>query len=101
MPITRETAIAVLRASHLFQSFNEEQLMLVTQHAKIKEAKTGQVLYRQGDQADAFYLIVSGDVSVDRASAKNRNMWANTGAAITSAKKCWRPNRSNGAPRSQ
>jgi hypothetical protein len=72
MLITRETAIAVLRASHLFQSFNEEQLMLVTQHAKIKEAKTGQVLYRQGDQADAFYLIVSGDVSVDRIYRKEQ-----------------------------
>ena len=66
MPITRETAIAVLRASHLFQSFSDEQLLLVTQHAKIREAKTGQVLYRQGDESDAFYVIVSGDVSIDR-----------------------------------
>jgi hypothetical protein len=66
MAITRETAISVLRASHLFQSFSDEQLVLVTQHAKIKEVKPGQILYRQGDESDAFYLIVTGDVTVDR-----------------------------------
>ncbi|HTX78528.1 MAG TPA: cyclic nucleotide-binding domain-containing protein, partial [Longilinea sp.] len=72
MPITRETAVAVLRSSHLFQSFSDEQLMLVTQHAKIREVKTGQVLYQQGDQADAFYLIVSGDVTIDRLFRKEQ-----------------------------
>ena len=55
---------AMLRRIPLFASCTDEQLQLVTERSRLVEYKKGECVYREGDRAEAFYLVASGRLQV-------------------------------------
>ncbi len=56
--------LAILRRLGLFASCTEEQLQLVAQRTRLVEYKKGEVVYQEGNKADAFYVVVSGRLRI-------------------------------------
>lgn len=57
-----------LRNGHLFAQLDDEQLERVSRHAVRKTLDTGEFLFDQGDSADRFYYVVSGQIKLFRAT---------------------------------
>ncbi len=68
--------IAFLKKIHLFRGLDDDQLATVA--AKLGEAsyKTGDVVFKQGSQAQDFFLIYSGSVRVMRREKKTEQQLA-------------------------
>ena len=58
------TYVPMLNAIPLFQSLSPAQLASVGAHARWKVCEKGEVIVRQGDLADSFFVIASGQVKV-------------------------------------
>lgn len=58
----------------MFSSLDERSLQAVTALAREVSAPAGTVLIREGEPADAFFVIVSGTVHIERAGAFIRSM---------------------------
>lgn len=58
-----------LRQSILFSSLDEQQLSLVTTGSKAIKIKEGEVLFRQQQTANYFYLLETGDIKLYRLSS--------------------------------
>ena len=56
--------LAILTRVPLFASCTEEQLRLVAERTRLLEYKKGETVYREGDVADAFYIVASGRLRV-------------------------------------
>ena len=56
--------VVILRRVPVFTSCTEDQLHLIADRTRLVEYKKGEVVYREGDSADAFYIISSGRVRV-------------------------------------
>ncbi|MDP3721902.1 MAG: cyclic nucleotide-binding domain-containing protein [Candidatus Omnitrophota bacterium] len=56
--------VAMLKRVSVFASCTEEQLHLIADRTRLVEYKKGEVIYREGDPADAFYIISSGRLRV-------------------------------------
>lgn len=56
--------IQLLRRIELFASLNDAQLEIVAKATRLVEFKKEEVIYREGDQADALYIVVSGRLKV-------------------------------------
>ena len=54
----------MLNAIPLFSSLSEKQLASVGAHAAWRVFEKGEVILRQGELADAFFVIASGQVKV-------------------------------------
>jgi len=54
----------ILKEIPLFGGLNEEERDFVKARISFKEVKKGQIIYRQGQPADAFYCVVLGRVVV-------------------------------------
>jgi len=63
-PLKQDLAREVLPKTPLFSSFDEERLVAVIESVRLVELVDGQVLFRQGDPADALYVIAEGEVVV-------------------------------------
>ncbi len=63
--MTNETE---LRNGHLFAQLDDEQLARVSRNAVRKTLDTGEFLFDQGDTADRFYYVVSGQIKLFRAT---------------------------------
>jgi CRP-like cAMP-binding protein len=55
---------AELRGIHVFQSYSDEELRRIGELFEPVLAKEGEVLFTQGQPADAFYLLIAGEVSL-------------------------------------
>ena len=55
---------AELRGIHIFQDFSDEDLRRMAELFQPVLAKEGDVLFTQGQPADAFYLLIAGEVSL-------------------------------------
>ena len=65
--IFRETVIAQgLRASHLFSDLSSDELKDVANTCVLKSLEKGQSLFREGDCAEGFYIMLKGAVNVHR-----------------------------------
>ncbi len=51
--------------SDFFSKLENEYLDLLSEKAKEKNIETGEVVFRQGDQADTFYFLLSGRITVE------------------------------------
>ena len=49
-----------LRSLDLFSSLSASALRAIEDRARLVEFKKGDLVYQQGDQPDAFYVILSG-----------------------------------------
>jgi CRP-like cAMP-binding protein len=58
----------VLRQNILFSAFNKEQFTRVLAGSKVIELKQGEVLFRQQQKADYFYMLETGDIKLYRLS---------------------------------
>ena len=56
--------LAILRRIALFTSCDEEQLHLIAERSRLVEYKKGETIYREGDLAEALYIIASGRLQV-------------------------------------
>ncbi len=69
-----EDKTAILARLPLFARLDPRSIEAVATLAKIVSAPTGTVLMREGDAAEAFYVIVSGTVHIERDGAFIRSM---------------------------
>ncbi len=63
-PPRPQDKFVILRRVPVFASCTEDQLHLIADRTRLVEYKKGELVYREGDQADAFYIISSGRVRV-------------------------------------
>jgi NTE family protein len=63
-PARPQDKVVILRRIPVFASCTEDQLHLIADRTRLVEYKKGEVVYREGDAADAFYIISSGRVRV-------------------------------------
>ena len=68
--------LELLKAVPLFADLDERSLDAIGVLAREVEAPEGQVLMREGDPGDAFYVIVDGTIHVERAGGVARSMAA-------------------------
>jgi CRP-like cAMP-binding protein len=67
---------ALLRSVPLFADLDTRSLDAVGVLAKEVEARAGEVLMREGDPGDTFFVIVDGTVRVQRAVGAERFLWS-------------------------
>ena len=65
--------LALIAQQPFFKGLSEPYLRLLAESAMITEFKTGQWIYRQGDPANRFYLILDGKVLIE-SEVKERGM---------------------------
>ena len=63
----RAKIIALLKNIYLFHGLDDEQIARVASMFDITTLKKGERLYKQGDLGDRFFIILEGEVSVERA----------------------------------
>jgi NTE family protein len=56
--------VALLKRIPVFASCTEKQLLLIASRTRLVEYKKGEAVYREGDVANAFYIVVSGRLRV-------------------------------------
>jgi NTE family protein len=61
--------VVILRRLPLFAACTDKQLLLIADRTRIVEYKKGEVVYREGDAADAFYIVISGRLRLFRTEA--------------------------------
>lgn len=57
-----------LLAHEFFSGFDDDALKLLCECSSMREIKRGQILFRQGEKADKFYVIRSGCISIEMPS---------------------------------
>lgn len=62
MPPDRVEIAAALRSTHLFRSLDDTQFGLIMDSLEVGRLQTGQMLYREGDLAWHFYILVDGKI---------------------------------------
>jgi CRP-like cAMP-binding protein len=58
--------VRILSGVGLFEGFTQEQLRLLAFGAENMRVPAGRILYREGDQADCAFVVVSGEVELFR-----------------------------------
>src|SRR5664280_989325 len=53
-----------LSAHEFFSEFSDDVLKLLRECSSTREIKKGQILFRQGENADKFYVVRSGRISI-------------------------------------
>ena len=67
----RESIVERLRDTPLFGGLDEEQLHRLVEMGEILDLAEGDVLIREGDQADALYVVLSGEMDVTKRSGRS------------------------------
>ncbi|MBI3320126.1 MAG: cyclic nucleotide-binding domain-containing protein, partial [Candidatus Omnitrophica bacterium] len=68
--------LAMLKRIALFASCTEEQLQLVAARSRLVEYKKGEQIYREGDRADALYIVTSGRLQVFTLTNGQKELYA-------------------------
>lgn len=69
----RQTAIAaILRQTHLFANLPSEDMASVVGCCVTKSLQKGEVLFREGQHAEGFYIVQSGAINVYRITPDGR-----------------------------
>lgn len=63
-PTRSQDKVVILKRIPVFASCTDEQLHLIADRTRLVEYKKGEVIYREGDPADAFYIVSSGRLRV-------------------------------------
>ena len=62
--------VALLRKIHLFNGLKDDQLAGIVAKFEEREIPANQVVFKQGDKPDGFYVIFKGKVNVTRPHVK-------------------------------
>lgn len=68
----RTGILDALARSHLFSQLSSEQMERVRRHAHITDMVEGESLFFQGDNANCFYLVLSGRIKLFRVSPEGK-----------------------------
>jgi CRP/FNR family transcriptional regulator, cyclic AMP receptor protein len=67
---TEDTSLeAVISEQGLFKELAPQYLKLLTEAAMLREFATGELIFREGEPANRFYLILDGAVALESTSA--------------------------------
>lgn len=73
LPALRRTAlISALRQSRMFSDLSSENLEAVAAVCSLKSLEKGQMLFREGDKAEGFYVLQTGAISVFKITPDGR-----------------------------
>lgn len=53
-----------LKRQEIFRFLRPEQINLLSEASKVAKFKAGEMVYRQGERADRFYIVLKGHVSL-------------------------------------
>ena len=67
-----EEKISALKAGALFGSLAEEDLERIADVSITKRPGKGEIIFREGDESDGFYVVVKGKVSVAKFSVEGK-----------------------------
>ena len=59
-----ETVVRALQRSDLFSALRADQLRKVAQRGQLLQAAEGELIVKEGDPSGAFFLVLSGSVTV-------------------------------------
>lgn len=81
---TKNDLLVFLTSTYLFDSLNEDILKAISSELEHLFLNKGDVLFRQGDQADAMYIVMKGCLEVSIIKQKNldRTILANVNAGM-------------------
>jgi CRP/FNR family transcriptional regulator, dissimilatory nitrate respiration regulator len=69
----RQTAIsATLRQSRMFSSLSPADLAMVADACSLRALQRGEMLFREGEKAEGFYVMQSGSVSIYKVTPDGR-----------------------------
>ncbi len=71
------TAQSLLRGAALFRGVSEQGLAQLEGAGRLRRLNRGQLLFSQGDAADAFYVVCSGCIALGLDSANGRELVIN------------------------
>ena len=63
---------ARLRETALFAGLDDEPLQRLVELGEIVDLEPGEVLIREGDQADALYVVLDGELEVTKKSGSSQ-----------------------------
>ncbi len=63
-PNRPQDKVVILKRVPVFTACNEQQLHLIADRTRLVEYKKGEYIYREGDAADAFYIVSTGRLRV-------------------------------------
>jgi CRP-like cAMP-binding protein len=72
--MTENATVAALRTSPLFKDFPPADVSRVAERCFFRKFEKGQILFREGDNATAFYVVASGQVKVFKESVDGREL---------------------------
>ena len=55
-----------LRTLFLFEALSDEQLAWLGEHGRVVDSPTGTVVFREGEPAEGFYILLSGTIALSR-----------------------------------
>ena len=55
-----------LRSLFLFESLTDEQLDWLVDHGSVESHEAGVVVYEQGDLAECFYVLLEGEIQLEK-----------------------------------
>ncbi len=62
----KKSDLAALEGLRLFSSFSEEVAKEFFRLFRRRSLKKGEILFREGEEGDTFYIILCGDVSIEK-----------------------------------
>lgn len=62
---TIHTLEPIIRTLPIFQGLSEPHMEIITGCASNVRFETGQIVFREGDEADRFYIVRSGRIALD------------------------------------
>jgi HEAT repeat protein len=68
MPLIEK--VMILKGSEFFRNFPGSDLAGIAAATEVVHVEKGEVVFEQGDEGDAFYIVVSGSVIISRGATK-------------------------------
>ena len=62
--MSNQSITEYLSAHEFFSEFSDDDLKFLCECSSMREIKKGQILFRQGEHADKFYVVRSGRISI-------------------------------------
>ncbi|GGC58069.1 FAD-dependent oxidoreductase [Undibacterium terreum] len=79
---TKSMLIDESRMHQVFPKLNEYQISLASRYGERRMMAAGEILYRQGDRHVDFYVVVSGEIEIERRSAIKSHILGVHGAGL-------------------
>jgi len=72
--MSNQSTIEYLSAHEFFSGFSDDVLKFLSECSRSRENKKGQILFRQGENADKFYVIRNGRISIQMPAIMGPNL---------------------------